>query len=268
MKKIFTTLLIIIAFGTIAKAQMKDKFMIMFGGELVHGSYTGISPQVMDDRYKLLNLTTFRWEGMGSRKGNFYFDFSGIGIWTTGLKAGRNLASTYTEKGFHKLENHYVMRLNGFRIRGEENSKGFRFGWGYQLDIRRFGASLNEDNNGQSSYPKPGLSYGPLEMKGRFSGGFNANIVKQSSWLYSRYSINLGYSPGKIQGVSVFPEAIWYVNYKRVALFINASYRVDYLFGNRMVIDFTNIPSETMAISKATHFQAGIALDIWKFSGN
>ena len=265
MKRSITALLFISLFNTSLNAQMKDKFWVMAGFERIHGTYSGISNQVMDDRFKMANIATFRYEAMGPRKGNFFFDWTGLSLWTAAIGGNRYLSSTYTENGFHRFENHYIMRLNSFRIRGNEASRGLRFGWGYQLDWRKFGAEKNEDNNGQSSFGSPGLSYGPLELKGRFSGGFNMNLVSQTRNLYSRYSLNFAYSPGKIQGVSVSPEATWYLSYKRVALFVNAAYRVDYIFGNRMTTDFENIPDKTNSLVKATHLQLGIALDIWKW---
>lgn len=249
------------------KGQMGDRLWLMLGAEGIHGSYTGISPQVMDDKYKLYNLATFRIESMGPKKGNFCFDWTGLGIAAFAIQNNRSHTSTYTENGFHKFENHYIMRLNGFRPLGDVQSKSLRFGFGWQADWRIFGAMKNDDDNGVGSYAYPGISYGPLEGKGRVSGGVNFNLVQQIDWLYSRYSLNLAYSPGKIQAVSIFPEGTWYVSYKRTAIFVNASYRADYLMGNRMTLakGYLQEPRKKSSFALATHIQVGIALDIWKW---
>ena len=244
--------------------QMKDKMWILFGTELVHGKYSTISPQVMDDRYKIQNTATNRFEIMGKR-GNAIVDFSFNSIWLFNLENDYR-SSSLTQEGFHKVRNMPLFRFCHFKLKGDENSDKTRFGLGWQFDWRRVGLENNSDNNGQSAFGSPGLSYGPLELKGRFGVGGNMHLVKQTKHLYSRLSLNLDYSPGQIQGVSLYPEATFILSFKRVALYGMATYRVDYVWGNRQTEGYRNVPQKTSSLMQEMRLQIGLAVDIWNFS--
>jgi len=245
-------------------AQMQDKFWVLFGAEIVHGSYTGISPQVADDQYKLYNVATSRMEMMGN-KGNSFVDFSFNSIWLFNMN--ENFRSTsLTEKGFHKVQNIPMFRFCYFKLKGDENSKRMRFGLGWQFDWRKMGLMNNSDNNSFSAFGSPGLSYGPLEFKGRAALGGNLHLAKQSKFLYTRLSLNADFSPGKIKGYSIYPEGTFIASFKRISIFGIATYRTDFLSGNRQTIDrFTNVPQKTNTISTEWRFQLGMGIDIWKF---
>ena len=92
------------------------------------------------------------------------------------------------------------------------------------------------------------------------------HLVKQTKHLYSRLSLNLDYSPGQIQGVSLYPEATFILSFKRVALYGMATYRVDYVWGNRQTEGFRNVPQKTSSLMQEMRLQIGLAVDIWNFS--
>jgi len=261
MKK---NILIILFLGIslLSKSQMQDKMWVMFGTEIVHGRFSGISPQVSDDRYKLYNMATSRMEFMG-KKGNAFVDFSINSIWLFGMNSDLR-SSTLTEEGFHKVRNIPLFRFCHFKLRGDENSSRMRFGMGWQFDWRRVGLQNNSDNNSQSAFGNPGLSYGPLELKGRFGLGGNVHLVRQTKLIYSRLSLSLDYSPGKIQGVALYPEGTVLIHFKRVALYGIASYRTDYLWGNRQKseLNYNNIPTKTNSTTHEFRLQIGLAFDI------
>lgn len=258
-------LLVFLGISLITKAQMQDKFWVLLGTEIVHGNYSGISPQVSDDRYKLYNLANMRMEIMGP-KGNAFVDFSFNSIWLFNLRDDYR-SSSLTEETFHKVRNLPLFRFCHFKLMGDVKSTGFRFGMGWQFDWRKFGLETNSDNNGQSAFGNPGLSYGPLELKGRFGLGGNLHLVKQTSFFYTRLSLNLDYSPGKIQGVALYPEATVMFHYKRVALYGSASYRTDYLWGNRQTeeLNYYNLPDKTTSTVNEFRLQIGVAFDIWEY---
>jgi len=263
MKK--SILLVILWFSCLAGfGQMKDKMWVMFGTELVHGSYSAISPQVMDDRYKLQNMANSRFEIMG-KKGNAIVDFSINSIWVFNMNNDYR-SSSLTQEGFHKVRNMPLFRFCHFKLKGDENSSKARFGLGWQFDWRRIGLENNSDNNSQSAYGSPGLSYGPLELKGRFGIGGNIHLARQTKNLYSRISLNLDYSPGRIQGASLYPEATFILSFKRIALYGLATYRFDYVWGNRQAELYMNNPKKTSSLMQEMRLQIGVAIDVWKFS--
>lgn len=262
MKK--NTLILILALvSTMSYGQMEDKIWVLFGTEVVQGSYAGISPQVKDDRYGLQNTATTRFEIMGKR-GQSLVDFSWNSIWIFNFKNG-NRSASLTQEGFHKVKNAPLFRYCYFKLRGDEKSSKARFGLGWQFDWRRFGLENNTDNNGQSAFGNPGLSYGPLELKGRFAIGGNMHLARQTKRLYSRLSLHLDYSPGKIQGVSLYPEGTLILHYKRVALCGVASYRADYLWGNRQTDRYQNVPEKTSTLAREVRLQVGVAIDVWEY---
>jgi hypothetical protein len=255
----------LLSFVHFSNAQMQDKFWVLFGTEIVHGRFAGISPQVSDDRYKLYNMATSKMEMMGAR-GNAFVDFSINSIWVFNMK-NENRSSSLTEEGFHKVRNMPLFRFCHFKLRGDESSSKTRFGMGWQFDWRRVGLANNSDNNLQSAFGSPGLSYGPLELKGRFGVGGNLHLVRQTKLLYSRLSLNLDYSPGKIQGVALYPEGTFLVHYKRVGIYGTASYRTDYLWGNRQTAEkgFNNLPKKTNTTTRDFRQQLVVAFEIWMF---
>lgn len=248
-----------------AKAQMEDKFWVLFGGDFVKGSYTGISPQVPDDQYKLYNLATTRMEIMGP-KGNAIVDFSFNTIWLFNLHDNER-SSSLTENRFHTVQNFPLFRYCHFKLKGDPKSKRRRFGLGWQFDWRKMGLSTNSDNNGQSAFGWPGLSYGPLELKGRAAIGANLQLVKQTKHIYTRLSLYGDFSPGKIKGFSVYPEATVIASFKRIAIYGIVTYRKDYLSGNRQTLEqrFYNVPVTTKSTATELRLQVGIGFDLWEF---
>lgn len=262
MKK-YILVLAFLGNGWVSTAQMKDNFWVVLGTEIVHGKFSGISPQVSDDRYKLQNTAITRFEIMGKR-GNALVDFSLNSLWLFNMKNDLR-SSSLTEEGFHKVGNMPLFRFCYFKLKGDEGSSKMRFGMGWQFDWRRVGLQNNSDNNSQSAFGNPGLSYGPLEFKGRFGLGGNLHLVRQTQHVYSRLSLSLDYSPGKIQGVALYPEATVLVNFKRVALYGVASYRTDYVWGNRQTTanNYENLPTKTHSTMQEVRLQVGIAVDVW-----
>ncbi len=253
-----------LAFSLSCFAQMEDKFWVLVGTESVNGNYTGISPQVADDSYKLSNLLTSRMEMMGA-KGNAIVDISFNSIWLFNMNNDyRN--SSLTENSFHKVQSMPLFRLCLFRLTGDESSEGFRFGAGGQIDVRKMGLANNSDNNGFSAFGAPGLSYGPLELKARGAIGANLHLVKQSEFIYTRFSLNADYCPGKIKDFAIYPEATLIANYNRIALFGIATYRTDFVSGNRQTSDtHSNQPEETSSVARELRLQIGFGVDLDDF---
>jgi hypothetical protein len=223
---------VLFSVGLSGFAQVKNMNLVLFGAERVNGSYTGINKLIGDDEYRLQNLMTFRLDFISAKDRNFIVDFSWPTIRMFNLKDQDN-SSTYTRDRFYKMDNQSAFRLGTYKLKGSAESKGIRYGFGYQMDYRYFGI-IGEKNPITGITSGRRLSAGPLEKKGRLAVGGTAHLVKAfGDNGYTRLSLNLDYSPGKIQGVSLYPELLAVAYWKHIGLYFLGTWRYDYLKGNR-----------------------------------
>jgi hypothetical protein len=119
-------------------AQIENTDLVLFGVERVSGSYTGVSPFISDDQYRLQNLVTWRMEFI-TPKTNILVGFSWPTMMLFNLDGQWNQGSSFTENRFHPIQNRSVFRFGRYSLLGDKEKKGLRFGIGGQLHIRQFG---------------------------------------------------------------------------------------------------------------------------------
>jgi hypothetical protein len=264
MKNISISTLFLLLFTLRLPAQNKDTFWVMFGGERVVGNTTGVSSFVPDDKYRLQNLFTYRFD-INGKDGGSHFDFSWPTIWLGSMKwrgnsKTRTNMSTSTEIGMHYVEDNTIFKYMGYKYLNKFVENGFRFGLGGQFDWRRFGYDETYEPiagviDGQET------GYGPLERKGRFGMGVGVHLVKDfKKWGHSRISFTADYSPGKIQSYSLRPEWLMLIRYKNVGIYSLISYRRENMWGNRQT-GVTPVKKE-VAINSSFRAEIGLAFNI------
>lgn len=126
MKKIKTLLIFALSFQSL-HAQIKNSDLILFGVERISGNYTGISPVISDDQYRLQNLMTWRMEFI-SPKTNILVGFSWPTMMLFNLDGRWNQGSSLTENRFHPIQNRSVFRFGRYSLLGDKEKKDYVLG--------------------------------------------------------------------------------------------------------------------------------------------
>lgn len=224
----------------------------MVGGERVFGNYSGVSPRVSDDHYRLQNLMTWRMEFV-TRRSILHFDLSFLTFSLFNLKNSYNY-STVTEERMLPMQNRTGFRGGKIYLPGNQE-KETRLALGWQVDWRHMGITPLHDP-GQSGY-----HVGSLERTNRLGLGGNAGIVHQfGNWGFTRVMINLDVSPWKLKSIALYPEWQLLAHYRNIGLYSLLTYRIDYMWGN-LHLDQVVQPVTDYAIHKAFRFEMGLLFD-------
>ena len=257
MKKILSAFFFL--FCQFANGQGSN-FWVLLGAERVGGSYTGVGNYVPNDKYTLQNAMNYRFE-INGKGWNSFIDFSWPTLWLFNMQKKDQL-STRTERGMHYVEDNTIFRWCNYYLSGEQKTRGLRLGWGWQFDWRRFGVA--ETYDGGSVLKAEKVGFGPLERKGRFGVGLNGHLMGNlGKACYTRLTLNVDYSPGKIQGVSAYPEWMLIFHIGDIGLYTLATYRIDYLWGNRME-NHTPLKKDN-AIRNCMRLEVGAAFNLRRF---
>jgi hypothetical protein len=258
MNKIKTLLIFALSFQSLS-AQIKESDLILFGVERISGNYTGVSPVISDDQYRLQNLITWRMEFI-TPKTNVLVGFSWPTMMLFNLDGQWNQGSSLTENRFHPIQNRSVFRFGRYSLLGDKEKKGLRFGIGGQLHIRQFGTyKENVSRTGVTSGKTLGV--GSLALRPQYGIGPTFHLADSyGSLVYQRLSLNVDYIPGKISGIDIYPEWLWTFNYKFIGAFVNLGYRFERLSGSVQDDQDTTPITTDFTIHKAISFEFGLSI--------
>lgn len=255
MKRIVFVILLLSLIGVSQRvqAQISNRDWVMVGIERMAGSYSGISPILADDQYKLQNPGTWRFEFVKPKR-IIHIDVS----WLTMkmIRIGYKYAhSTFTENRLHEMQNRTNARFGVLYLLGKDNTKSSSFCLGWQADWRYFGIPR------LSAPGDDGYNVGCLEQKDRIGLGINGGWVKQfSNWAYTRILLNADYSPGKVSSFSIYPEWMALFHYGNLGVYSLLTYRVDRLMGNTNTSQ-TVQPLEATSVHRVLRFELGLVID-------
>lgn len=259
MRKEILLLLCSLACFQALNAQITNRDLILFGVERVSGNYTGVSPVISDDQYRLQNLMTWRMEFI-TPKTNVLVGFSWPTMMLFNLDGQWNQGSSLTENRFHPIQNRSVFRFGRYSLLGDKEKKGLRFGIGGQLHIRQFGTyKENVSRTGVSSGKTLGI--GALALRAQYGLGPTFHLADSyGSSVYQRLSLNIDFVPGKISGIDIYPEWLWTFNYKFIGAFVNLGYRFERLSGSVQDDQDTTPITTDFTIHKAISFEFGLVI--------
>jgi hypothetical protein len=240
-------------------AQIENTDLVLFGVERVSGSYTGVSPFISDDQYRLQNLVTWRMEFI-TPKTNILVGFSWPTMMLFNLDGQWNQGSSFTENRFHPIQNRSVFRFGRYSLLGDKEKKGLRFGIGGQLHIRQFGTyKKNVARTGVTSGKTLGV--GSLALRPQYGIGPTFHLADSyGNLVYQRLSLNVDYVPGKISGIDIYPEWLWTFNYKFIGAFVNLGYRFERLSGSVQDDQDTTPITTDFTVHKAISFEFGLSI--------
>jgi hypothetical protein len=259
MRKIIAVLYVVFGLSQFLSAQIENKDLILFGVERISGNYTGISPVISDDQYRLQNLITWRMEFISPKKSTL-INFSWPTMMLFNLDGQWNQGSSFTENRFHPIQNRTVFRFGQYKLFGNADAKGLRFGIGGQLHIRQFGTyKKNVARTGVTSGATLGI--GSLALRPQYGLGPTFHLADSyGKFIYQRLSLNVDYVPGKISGIDVNPEWLWTFNYKMLGAFVNVAYRFERLSGNLQKGQITTPVTSDFTVHKAMSFEFGLVI--------
>lgn len=256
MKNWYRVLISYLAFAGLifpTQGQIVNRDWVMFGLERISGSYTGISPVLADDQYKLQNPGTWRFEFVNQKK-IVHIDISWLTMRLFTLK-NQYANSTFTQNRLLEIQNRNSARFGILYLLEKDRSKSSSFCLGWQADWRYFGIPK------LSAPGDDGYNIGCLEQKDRIGFGVNGGWVKQfSNWGYTRVILNADYSPGKVKSFSLYPEWLTIVHYGNFGLYSLITYRHDRLWGNSNTAQ-TVQPLKSGSIHQAMRFEVGLVID-------
>jgi len=259
MKRGIKLLIGLMVYLQTVNAQIENTDLILFGAERISGNYSGISPVISDDQYRLQNLMTWRMEFI-SPKTNILVGFSWPTMMLFNLDGFWKKGSSLTENRFHPIQNRSVFRIGRYKFLGNKERKGLRFGIGGQLHIRQFGTyKKNVSRTGVSSGKTLGI--GALALRPQFGIGPTFHLADSyGKFVYQRLSLNVDYVPGKISGIDIYPEWLWTVNYKFFGAFANFGYRFERLSGSVQGGQDVTPVTTNFTVHKALSFEFGIVI--------
>lgn len=251
MKKIVIVFLLLVGCTT-GWSQIKNRDWVLVGAERVRGSYSGISPAVGDDSYRLQNLATWRFEFATSRR-IVFADLSWFPIKMVNLKHDYQ-SSTYTRERMMMLQNRTNFRFGVlYFILGDAQANS-RLALGWQADWRYMGLRRMAEPGDN------GFHVGSLEARDRIGLGTQISWVRQWKWAYSRLGVSVDGSPQKLKSLSVYPECLVVVHYGNIGIFALGTARMDWLYGNTRP-DQKVQPLVNHSLHKALRLEIGVAID-------
>ena len=259
MKKALLLLLGWLVFFQSSNAQIENSDLILFGVERVSGNFTGVSPYIVDDQYRLQNLMTWRMEFI-TPKTNILVGFSWPTMMLFNLNGRWDQGSSLTENRFIPIQNRSVFRFGRYSLLGNKEKKGLRFGIGGQLHVRQFGTyKENVARTGITSGKTLGV--GALALRPQYGIGPTFHLADSYGGLvYQRLSVNVDYVPGKISGIDIYPEWLWTINIKGIGAFLNLTYRYERLSGSVQDGQDTTPITTDFTLHKALSFEFGLSI--------
>lgn len=254
MKRIvLTPLFLLCAFAL--RAQITSATWYMLGATAAGGMYSGVNPGYEADRYTMLNRPVLRAEMILAGNTNMIFESSMLDY--SGKITGE------TDRTFKQVVDRSRLHWCFYKLKGSESSNT-RCGMGFGINWRIFGIGDRRgfftSDNVTANFPGA-MKSGPLTPKNKFGIGPSFHIVHQSGrHLTTRFSLFADVEPGKILGLTAYPEMMTVWHYHRIGIMLVARYRYAFLSGNPNKSD-PFVTKKTASVHTA-FLSAGLAFDL------
>jgi hypothetical protein len=211
----------------VALAQVKSATWYTVGATAAGGMYGGVNPGYGSDSYIMVNRPVLRAEMILAGTTNMIIETSMLDF--SGKINGE------TDRTYKNVIDRSRLQWCFYKLKGAENSYT-RYGMGFGINWRIFGIG---DKMGFVAVDDLGPAYpgvmraGPLTPKNKFGIGPSFHVVHQGRrWLTTRFSLFTDVEPGRILGLTAYPEMMNVVHIGRIGIMIVARYRYSYLTGN------------------------------------
>jgi hypothetical protein len=252
-KTIITAFLLFCAFTM--HAQITSATWYAIGITAAGGMYGGVNPGYEKDRYLMFNRPVLRAEMILAGTTSMILESSMLDY--------SKAISGETDRTYKKVVDRSRLHWCFYKLKGQESSNT-RCGMGFGINWRIFGIG---DRMGffvadgvTSNYPGA-MKSGPLTPKNKFGIGPSFHVVHQSgSHLTTRFSLFTDVEPGKILGLTAYPEMMTVWHYHRIGIMLIARYRYAYLSGTPNKSD-PFVTKKSVSVHTA-FLSAGLAFDL------
>jgi hypothetical protein len=252
-RTVITSLAIFCSF--LVHAQVTGAAWYTVGVTAAGGMYGGVNPGYESDSYTMFNRPVLRAEMILAGTTSMIIETSMLDF--SGKVSGE------TDRTFKNVVDRTRLQWCFYKLKGKSESRT-RCGMGFGINWRIFGIG---DKMGFVAAGDVGPAYpgimrsGPLTPKNKFGIGPSFHVVHQSGRrLTTRFSLFTDVEPGRILGLTAYPEIMTVLHYGRIGIMLTARYRYSYLTGNPNKAEtFTTKKS----VSVHTAFlSAGLAFDL------